>query len=690
MSLHDSASQVQSAGRGEDKVLVHMTPGEVGGLQALAMAHGGSLTINPHTGLPEASFLRSLLPTLIGFGLAPLTGGLSAALITGAGYTAATGSLKKGIMAGLGAYGGAGLASGLNAVGAQAASTGSGIGVNAANMGKMGVQANTNMLAGPATFADDVALNSGITFNPNAALGSGFNANTVGLTNTGATVGLNTGYTGLGPQLNAMAPSATSPAITNIPRVAPPMGGPTVNVGGTGGVPAFNQSMTPKYPTIESRTPALIEKPYIRSEVLPSDPALAQPKSLTGPYRDYMSQVGQGAKNVYAGGMQGLKDLSAAMPDYSIAAGLGGTAGTYAIERQEKAEEAMRNRKKESPGMIRPYEFSYGPTDTAFEPYSGSAERTYFQPSFTALTPYEAPGPEYAAEGGLMGYAVGGPVEQMAAMNSVGANTGYPMANINTPVYSNPTMQRPEATNVIAPSADAGVSAYSGEARFANGGPAFMGPVGSGHYGAGSYSERARLPGSNAPRPSSATPQNQSSGAAYSYNPSTQQFTQTAGGSGISGGIATPVRQPTSPAQPLIPNINIPAYQTPEQQLGLGGFYDYMNQQLGGLGGYSGYAAGGGVSTLGDYSDGGRLLKGPGDGVSDSIPASIGNRQPARLADGEFVVPARIVSEIGNGSTEAGARKLYAMMDRVQKARRKTVGKNQVAKNTKAERLLPA
>jgi hypothetical protein len=83
----------------------------------------------------------------------------------------------------------------------------------------------------------------------------------------------------------------------------------------------------------------------------------------------------------------------------------------------------------------------------------------------------------------------------------------------------------------------------------------------------------------------------------------------------------------------------------------------------------------GGQSHLGDYSDGGRLLRGPGDGVSDSIPASIGDKRPARLADGEFVVPARIVSELGNGSTEAGARKLYAMMDRVQKNRNKTVGK---------------
>jgi hypothetical protein len=96
---------------------------------------------------------------------------------------------------------------------------------------------------------------------------------------------------------------------------------------------------------------------------------------------------------------------------------------------------------------------------------------------------------------------------------------------------------------------------------------------------------------------------------------------------------------------------------------------------------------GGGLSDLGGYSDGGRLLKGPGDGVSDSIPATIGGKQPARLATGEFVVPARVVSELGNGSTDAGAKRLYDMMDRVQKARRKT--KN-VAADTKAHKYLPS
>jgi hypothetical protein len=98
----------------------------------------------------------------------------------------------------------------------------------------------------------------------------------------------------------------------------------------------------------------------------------------------------------------------------------------------------------------------------------------------------------------------------------------------------------------------------------------------------------------------------------------------------------------------------------------------------------------GGMSHLGDYSDGGRLLRGPGDGVSDSIPATIGNKRPARLADGEFVIPARIVSELGNGSTEAGARKLYAMMDRIQKGRKKSIGKGRVAVNSRADKNLPA
>jgi hypothetical protein len=91
--------------------------------------------------------------------------------------------------------------------------------------------------------------------------------------------------------------------------------------------------------------------------------------------------------------------------------------------------------------------------------------------------------------------------------------------------------------------------------------------------------------------------------------------------------------------------------------------------------------------SIGGYSDGGRMLKGPGDGMSDSIPGVIGNKQPARLADGEFVVPADVVSHLGNGSTDAGAKRLYGMMDKVRKAR---TGNKKQGKQIKPEKYMPA
>ena len=105
------AQQLQSYGRGDDTMLVHMTPNEVNSLQGLALASGGSLTISPHTGLPEAGWLGKLLPTLLGGALAATgIGAPLAAGIVGLGQTAITGDLSKGLMAGLGAFGGASLA----------------------------------------------------------------------------------------------------------------------------------------------------------------------------------------------------------------------------------------------------------------------------------------------------------------------------------------------------------------------------------------------------------------------------------------------------------------------------------------------------------------------------------------------------------------------------------------------------
>jgi hypothetical protein len=87
------------------------------------------------------------------------------------------------------------------------------------------------------------------------------------------------------------------------------------------------------------------------------------------------------------------------------------------------------------------------------------------------------------------------------------------------------------------------------------------------------------------------------------------------------------------------------------------GFDDFNNYMSGGIAAM----AKGGMPP--------RFLSGGGDGMSDDIKATINGKQPARLADGEFVIPADVVSHLGNGSSKAGAKKLYSMMDKVRHAR---------------------
>ena len=159
----------------------------------------------------------------------------------------------------------------------------------------------------------------------------------------------------------------------------------------------------------------------------------------------------------------------------------------------------------------------------------------------------------------------------------------------------------------------------------------------------------------------------------------------SAGGGG-SGSMPTSTTTTTSTPQQQYPQQQYPQqqqlvmspYMTPMNTSG--SMYNPLiygyNTRRAAQGGMM-YGNGGGISTLGSYSDGGRLLKGPGDGMSDNIPAKIGQHQPAALADGEFVVPADVVSHLGNGSTDAGAKQLYKMMDQIRQARtgRKSQGK---------------
>jgi hypothetical protein len=200
MSLQLLAKQMEAKGRKGDSMLVHMTPGEVEGLQKLAEAAGGTLTVNPETGLVEANFLKDLIRSpffapLAGASLMmiPGVGPMMAAGLVGGGTALATGDVGKGAMAGLGAFGGAGLAGGL---GASAAGTAAG---NAANIAAPGAGA--------------VATGAGSQASMLAAQNAGFGAEGLGLMAEAAkvpasTAALNTakaGISGLGSEAGRAA-----------------------------------------------------------------------------------------------------------------------------------------------------------------------------------------------------------------------------------------------------------------------------------------------------------------------------------------------------------------------------------------------------------------------------------------------------------------------------------------------------
>jgi hypothetical protein len=285
-----------------------------------------------------------------------------------------------------------------------------------------------------------------------------------------------------------------------------------------------------------------------------------------------------------------------------------------------------------------------------YKGYSGTF--TPSEPTTDTYTPVYQPTP----------YAVGGPVEEMSAQNAIGANQMYPQAQLQTPIYSSPMMQRPVANNVVTGGMDAPVNAYTGEPRFATGGDV--------DADVKRARENRRLMGIRNEQEQAATMED-----LKSYNAKGM----TAGkGYSRTQQTRSPFTAATMEYAALAKKYGIPVAPMAKTSVDVSGDTEDTN-----------FANGGIMHGLGGYSDGGRLLKGPGDGVSDSIPAVIGNKQPARLADGEFVIPARIVSELGNGSTEAGARQLYAMMERIQNGRKKSIGKNKVAVNSKANKHLP-
>lgn len=273
-------------------------------------------------------------------------------------------------------------------------------------------------------------------------------------------------------------------------------------------------------------------------------------------------------------------------------------------------------------------------------------------------------------------YVAGGPVEEMSRENAIGANTGYPQSDIQQGAYATP-WQTPVSRNVVAGAGDVGVDQMTGMERMAEGGTAEAAPampaVAASQQNFSDFLSRYQ----GAPEQAGLTPFNPIEQSMPAVMASRQNFADF---------LARYQNMPVTEAAP--PPV---VYQ---------GLYAGKGPKLVNTepewGGYSGASGGrvspagfggGGIANLGGYSDGGRLLKGPGDGMSDNIPATIGRKQPARLADGEFVVPADVVSGLGNGSTDAGAKQLYKMLDKVRSAR---TGKKKQGKQINPNKYMPA
>lgn len=726
-------------GRNNDSMLVHMTPKEVNGLHALAVANGGNLTINPETGLPEAGFLEDLLPAIIGFGLDTFVPGLGEAVggmfgLSGAAGTGiavggltglATGSLSKGVMAGFGAYGGAGLAEGLMGAGANAATT-------AGTAGYESILADRGLIPGTPEYgaaASELALNAqktALAASPMDRLTAGFSATTQ---NPGAM-----GVFAKDNWKNFVAAGA--------PLIA-------------GGFSSEGQTLTPM-PDNRMITPFVMNR-----------------KNL--PYDDSISPSGQ--RSYLSHGVTAVTPVHAASGGAVHTFDDGGRVGQDAYGRQVG-----------DPAFVAPPEGEIDAQVIVFGPDGqmygspGAARRAgvtnytmdrptddYTQSLLNAAAPRTfkntMTGESGKAFDYLMGYIpdqAGKPVvPQTRAPGTAPVEPTTPMPGTTTEPHregSGISFEKQQEKND--PNAWGNLLDAQKASWFADNPDSFVTKLqqqiekvwpfkdmpeyqkqvlitqGMDPTTGYKMATTQALPGS---------PLLQSYAKQYAQNetPETAEqkeisaATERVNANALNQANAVAAQQAAQQAAEqdrADAATRADAQKTAEALANQSDSVGFSSRGSDGgsntsNGRYSGdnsgdnkgwgsrdaggdarggflnngkfdqrYAYGGGIAALSDgglgslggYSDGGRLLRGPGDGVSDSIPATIGQRQPARLADGEFVVPARIVSELGNGSTEAGARQLYAMMDRIQAGRKKTVGKNKVAANTRAAKHLPA
>ena len=402
MSLPVLADHLASQGRYGDTNLVHMSDHEVSQLQHIMQAQGKSLTINPHTGLPEAflglgKLMNKLGPvgsTLAGLALTVLTDGaikpwMSAGIVGGA-TAVSSGSITDGLTAGLGAWAGGSIGKGLMGAATSAEITGARTAAAEAEAGSL----NRNFTqSGSAAPGQPLTRTMPMTPGESAIFGPGAGA----VEGAGANVGF-----------GARAANAATGAW---------------------------------------------------------DSAVSGGEKLMS-----------GAGNLLKGGAEADKARESFWSAYKIPTiAAGTTLAMGAMGGGDQAEQAGASQSMEE--MMHPDIPTFDPNwrthlvygDPSFRAPNSTAERRYFGDP-TGSNVFEG-GNVLAKAGGLMGLADGGPVEDMSGLNSIGTNTGYPMANQMSSTYAQ-SGSRPIAEDVIRPQGDSNTDAYTGAEKFAAGGQA--------------------------------------------------------------------------------------------------------------------------------------------------------------------------------------------------------------------------
>lgn len=663
-SPQNFAQQTQSYGRGDDSMLVHMTPDEVGGLQALAMAHGGSLTINPHTGLPEAGFLGKILPTILGV-LGAAVGIPTWALALGgtAVGTAVSGDLGKGLMAGLGAWGGASLAGGLGLGKAgEAAMKGAALSTDAPT--QLASAAGEASQAGAQAVGQVGAETAGQAASDLGSIGA--NLGKAGELTSGLGAAAQAGAQSLGT--TALESQALNPM--NLDTYKKPNFFSGFKAASRKDMPGFLGKYAPYAAGLGLvNTVSELAKPDMpkynpddeKSQWHYAKPQAPPKREVSFQTPEQMRESG-GAEYTYF-------TPSNPVPGYTLDQTMDETSRGYA----DGGLAAL-----ETPAGFNDLVSYFG----ASSPGAITASRTYPTPAATG-TVTQATTP--AATQGEQRYTFRNPqATGTNATSGMGGSSSFYVPGIGGINISN--MSAADIQALIA-QYQAGAGATPSSTATAMGTQATP-TLESQKPGFSDLDEqtrnfileqealsRAATAGITIPTGTSGQTTQQLTPAQQlndlrnpqGNDPTTRQLTP-----------ATMDAASVSPAAPVqqYPDTFSDSQYTPN-------YYEYQ------------YAGGGEVplrngsfvvdartvSELGNGSSnagmdllsrmGGRPVQGPGDGVSDSVRARIGGRQEARVARDEVIFPPEAVRRMGGGSQKRGTQKLYALMDKAHKARKR-------------------